>query len=81
MSETMETPGVLTLNGKAYVVLRLLGRGKGGYTWLTERDGLLYYVDYECNPYMEEWSFEHWGVRYWARTAEFDAYAREHGDL
>lgn len=29
------------------------------------RDGLLYYVDYECNDYMEEWDFEHWGVQYW----------------
>ena len=45
------------------------------------RDGVLYYVDYECNPYMERWSFETWGVRYWSRTPEFDAYAREHGDL
>ena len=182
----METPEVLTLNGREYAVLRLLGRGKGGYTWLAERDGVryalkqihhepcdyyafgdklaaelgdyeklsalnvpiprlldadreqerllkellpgetiyrlvlrdavepwhleqvralsralrsaglnidwfptnfmcrdgtLYYVDYECNPYMEEWSFERWGVRYWSRTAELEAYAREHGDL
>ena len=45
------------------------------------RDGTLYYVDYECNPYMDQWSFESWGVRYWSRTPEFDAYAREHGDL
>ena len=43
--------------------------------------GTLYYVDYECNPYMERWSFETWGVRYWSRTPEFDAYAKEHGDL
>ena len=35
---------------------------------------LLYYVDYECNPYMDEWSFENWGVRYWSRTPEFEAY-------
>lgn len=34
------------------------------------RDGLLYYVDYECNGYMEEWSFENWGVKYWSRTPE-----------
>ena len=26
---------------------------------------LLWYVDYECNEYMEEWSFETWGVQYW----------------
>lgn len=38
------------------------------------REGLLWYVDYECNTYMEEWSFERWGVRYWSRTPEFEAY-------
>ena len=36
--------------------------------------GLLYYVDYECNGYMDEWSFENWGVRYWFRTPELTAY-------
>ena len=34
--------------------------------------GLLYYVDYECNAYMDEWSFENWGVKYWSRTPEFE---------
>ena len=34
--------------------------------------GLLYYVDYECNGYMDEWSFENWGVKYWSRTPEFE---------
>lgn len=29
------------------------------------QDGLLYYIDYECNDYMDEWSFENWGVTYW----------------
>lgn len=32
---------------------------------------LLYYVDYECNPYSEKWNFENWGQLYWARTPEF----------
>ncbi|MBD5133995.1 MAG: serine/threonine protein kinase [Clostridiales bacterium] len=182
----METPETLTLSGKEYAILRLLGKGKGGYTYLAQRDGaryalkqihhepcdyyqfgdklaaelrdyetlsaldipipklldvdkgqerllkellpgetvyqlvlrggvepwhleqvralsqalreaglnidwfptnfmcrdgVLYYVDYECNGYMDQWSFENWGVRYWSRTSEFDAYAREHGDL
>lgn len=27
--------------------------------------GKLYYVDYECNCYLQEWDFEHWGSRYW----------------
>jgi tRNA A-37 threonylcarbamoyl transferase component Bud32 len=29
------------------------------------RNGLLYYIDYECNGYMEQWDFEHWGIQYW----------------
>lgn len=35
------------------------------------RDGLLYYIDYECNDYQEQWDFEHWGIAYWSRTPEF----------
>ena len=38
---------------------------------------LLWYVDYECNPYEEQWSFERWGIRYWSRTPEFEAYLRQ----
>ena len=38
------------------------------------RDGLLYYIDYECNEYMEEWSFENWGIKYWSQTPEFKEY-------
>ena len=38
------------------------------------RDGLLWYVDYECNAYMDEWNFENWGIRYWSKTPEFEAY-------
>ena len=35
------------------------------------RDGILYYIDYECNPYMEQWDFAHWGSKYWSKTPEF----------
>ena len=38
------------------------------------RDGLIWYVDYECNAYADEWNFENWGVRYWSKTPEFCAY-------
>ena len=31
----------------------------------------LYYIDFECNPYMEQWDFEHWGKQYWEKTPEF----------
>lgn len=40
------------------------------------REGLLYYIDYECNGYMEEWSFENWGIKYWSKTPEFLEYMR-----
>ena len=36
--------------------------------------GKMYYVDYECNDYMQQWDFEHWGVNYWSKTPEFLAY-------
>ena len=33
--------------------------------------GQLYYIDFECNDYMEQWDFEHWGHVYWSKTPEF----------
>ena len=39
--------------------------------------GRLVYVDYECNDYMEQWDFEHWGIRYWSKTPEFIRYLEE----
>lgn len=38
------------------------------------QDGILYYVDYECNPYEQKWDFAHWGKAYWSKTPEFLAY-------
>jgi len=35
------------------------------------QDGILYYIDFECNDYMEQWDFEHWGIAYWQKTEEF----------
>ena len=34
----------------------------------------LYYIDFECNDYMEEWDFENWGIKYWSQTKEFLEY-------
>ena len=45
------------------------------------RDGLIWYIDYECNDYMEEWNFENWGVRYWSRTPEFTEYLKQHPEM
>lgn len=36
----------------------------------------LYYIDFECNDYMDEWNFENWGVKYWSKTPEFMQYVR-----
>lgn len=35
-------------------------------------EGLLYYIDFECNPYSDQWNFENWGCKYWSRTKEFE---------
>ncbi len=42
------------------------------------QDKILYYIDYECNDYMEEWNFENWGIKYWSKTTEFLQYVSEH---
>ena len=31
------------------------------------QEGVIYYIDYECNVYEEKWDFENWGVKYWAK--------------
>ena len=45
------------------------------------RDGELYYIDYECNSYMQQWDFEHWGSQYWpqagGRSLNFRNYTDE----
>lgn len=38
---------------------------------------LMYYVDYECNNYMDEWNFENWGIKYWLKTLEFMEYVNK----
>ena len=34
-------------------------------------DGKIWYIDFECNDYMEQWDFEHWGCRYWCKSEAF----------
>ena len=45
------------------------------------QDGKMYYIDYECNGYMDQWDFENWGIGYWSKTPQFLEYAQNHGDL
>ncbi len=42
------------------------------------QDGLIHYIDFECNDYMDEWNFENWGVKYWSKTNEFLQYVADH---
>ena len=38
------------------------------------QDDLIFYIDYECNDYIDEWNFENWGIKYWSKTQEFMDY-------
>lgn len=40
------------------------------------RQGKLYYIDFECNPYSDQWNFENWGKKYWSKTPEFLSHFR-----
>ena len=42
------------------------------------QDGSMYYIDYECNSYMDEWNFENWGIKYWSKTPECIEYIKQH---
>ena len=42
------------------------------------QNGEMFYIDFECNNYMEEWNFENWGIKYWSKTEEFLKYLEEH---
>lgn len=44
------------------------------------RNDELFYIDYECNNYMEEWNYENWGQKYWSRTQEFLDYIKNHNN-
>lgn len=42
------------------------------------REETIYYIDYECNTYMEEWNLKNWGIKYWSKTEEFIEYMKTH---
>ena len=39
--------------------------------FIVDSNGVLFYIDFECNNYMEEWNFENWGIKYWSKTQEY----------
>jgi len=43
------------------------------------QDGVLYYIDYECNSYDPKWDFENWGKAYWSKTPVLLRYWDENG--
>ena len=57
---------ILTVNDTKYTVLRLLGKGKGGYSYLVT-DGRAQYVLKQIHH--EPWDFEHWGLPVWTAQA------------
>ena len=38
------------------------------------RQDQIFYIDYEINPFMNEWSLENWGIYYWANSAGMKKY-------
>ena len=45
------------------------------------RSGRLLYIDFECNDYLEQWDFEHWGIQYWSKTPAFLQHVQEHNNI
>lgn len=43
-------------------------------------EGVVLYIDYECNDYMQQWDFENWGIKYWSKTPEIVKYWQEHSE-
>ncbi len=48
-------------------------------TNFVDRNGELWYIDYECNEYSDEWSFETLGIKYWSATPAFIEFCEENG--
>ena len=79
LKEYIDGPTVMELTGCGGVTEDLIGQMGQTSEHLREnglnidyyptnfvvRDGALYYIDYECNSYMDQWSFENWGIQYW----------------
>ena len=62
------TPGQIGAVGALSSVLRASGINIDWYPTnfiVRKTDGAVFYIDYECNPFDEKWSFETWGIKYW----------------
>lgn len=38
------------------------------------QDGSIYYIDYECNNYSDEWNFENWGIYFWGYSEKIKSF-------
>jgi hypothetical protein len=36
----------------------------------------VYYIDYEINPYTEQWNFRNWGIYYWLNGNGFKLFKK-----
>jgi len=45
-------------------------------TNFVEQQGRLYYVDYECSHYSDEWNFENWGIWFLANETGFASFLK-----
>jgi TP53 regulating kinase and related kinases len=45
--------------------------------FVIKNDGV-HYIDYEVNPYHEQWSLEFWGIYYWANRSGMRLYSQSH---
>ena len=45
------------------------------------QEGKLFYIDYECNGYMEQWDFDNWGNDYWWKSPAFLDYVNQNKDI
>lgn len=40
------------------------------------QDGKIYYIDYECNIYSDEWNFENWGIYFWVPSEKIKSFVQ-----
>lgn len=38
------------------------------------QEGCIYYIDYECNNYSDEWNFENWGIYFWVHSEKIKSF-------
>lgn len=38
------------------------------------QDERIYYIDYECNNYSDEWNFENWGIYFWVSSEKIKSF-------